>query len=41
VTGESISDCLALREADVGFCMGLGCSVAKKEADIVFLENDF
>ena len=21
--------------------MGLGCSVAKKEADIVFLENDF
>lgn len=41
VTGESISDCLALKEADVGFCMGTGCSVAKNESDIVFLDDDF
>lgn len=41
VTGESISDCQALREADVGFCMGQGCAVAKNEADIIFMDDNF
>lgn len=41
VTGESISDVMALKEADVGFCMGSGCAVAKDATDIIFLDDNF
>lgn len=32
---------MALEEADVGFCMGSGCSVAKDHADIIFMDDNF
>jgi Ca2+-transporting ATPase len=41
VTGESINDAMALSEADVGFCMGSGCAVAKDHSDLIFLDDDF
>lgn len=42
VTGRSISDALALKEANVGFAMGLsGCSVAKDHANIIVLDDSF
>lgn len=41
MTGDSISDAEALRKADVGFCMGSGCDVAKDNSDLVILDNDF
>jgi magnesium-transporting ATPase (P-type) len=41
MTGESIHDADALEKADVGFCMGSGCDVAKDCSDLVILDNDF
>jgi P-type E1-E2 ATPase len=41
MSGESNSDSMALKEADVGLCMGSGCQVAKENADLVILDNDF
>ena len=41
MTGDSISDAEALKKADVGFCMGSGCDVAKDNSDLVILDNDF
>lgn len=41
MTGESISDAEALKLADVGFCMGSGCDVAKDNSDLVILDNNF
>lgn len=41
MTGDSIGDAEALRKADVGLCMGSGCDVAKENADLVILDNDF
>jgi Ca2+-transporting ATPase len=41
MTGDSIADAEALRKADVGLCMGSGCDVAKENADLVILDNDF
>lgn len=41
MTGESISDAQALQYADVGFCMGSGCDVAKENSDLVVLDNNF
>lgn len=41
MTGDSISDADALKKADVGFCMGSGCDVAKDNSDLVILDNDF
>lgn len=40
MTGHSISDSEALKKADVGFCMGSGCDVAKDNSDLVILDND-
>ena len=41
VTGEGISDVEALREADVSFAMGCGCDLAKENADMIILKNNF
>jgi Ca2+ transporting ATPase len=41
MAGSSISDSEALKKADVGFCMGSGCDVAKDNSDLVILDNDF
>ena len=41
MTGHSISDSEALKKADVGFCMGSGCDVAKDNSDLVILDDDF
>jgi P-type Ca2+ transporter type 2C len=41
MSGDSIADALALKEADVGLCMGSGCEVAKENSDLVIMDNDF
>lgn len=41
MTGRSITDSEALKKADVGFCMGSGCDVAKDNSDLVVLDDDF
>lgn len=41
MTGDSITDSLALQKADVGLAMGSGCEVAKDNSDLVILDNDF
>jgi Ca2+ transporting ATPase len=41
MAGSSIADAEALKKADVGFCMGSGCDVAKDNSDLVILDNDF
>lgn len=41
MTGDSIADATALKEADVGLCMGSGCQVAKDSSDLVILDNNF
>jgi magnesium-transporting ATPase (P-type) len=41
VTADGINDALALKNANVGFCMGSGCVVAKESSDIVFLDDNF
>jgi Ca2+-transporting ATPase len=41
MTGESVADASALKEADVGLCMGSGCQVAKDNSDLVIMDNDF
>lgn len=40
MTGHSITDSIALKKADVGFCMGSGCDVAKDNSDLVILDDD-
>ena len=41
MTGKSVADAAALKEADIGLCMGSGCQVAKDNSDLVILDNDF
>ena len=41
MTGDSIADATALKEAEVGLCMGSGCQVAKDHSDLVILDNNF
>lgn len=40
VTADGLNDVLALETANVGFCMGSGCSVAKEASDIIILKDD-
>ena len=42
VTADGLNDVGALKQADVGFCMGQsGCEVAKDSSDIIFLDDNF
>ena len=42
VTADGINDAGALKNATVGFCMGIsGCEVAKEASDIVILDDNF
>ena len=41
MAGDSIADSAALIDADVGFCMGDGCDVAKDNSDLIIVDNDF
>ena len=41
MAGDSIADSEGLQEADVGFCMGSGCDVAKDNSDLIIINNDF
>jgi len=41
VTGEGLNDVDALLTADVSFCMGSGCEVAKEASQIIFIDDNF
>jgi Ca2+ transporting ATPase len=41
MAGDSIADSVALKTANVGFCMGTGCDVAKDNSDLIMEDNDF
>ena len=42
VTADGINDARALKQANVGFCMGVsGCELAKDAADIIILDDNF
>lgn len=41
VTGDGLNDVDALKQANVGFCMGSGCEIAKDASQIIFTEDDF
>lgn len=41
VVGEGLNDVEALETADVSFAMGSGCSLAKKSANMVLVEDNF
>lgn len=41
MSGKGIADSPALNMASVGICMGSGCAVAKENADLVILDDNF
>jgi len=41
MSGDCINDAKALQVADVGISMGTGCQVAKNNAHLIILDNDF
>lgn len=41
VTGEDSSDLQAMRQANVSFCMGSGCAVAKQSSGLIIMNNNY
>ena len=41
MSGESVTDAIALKMANVGLCMGQGTQVTKDQSDLVILDNNF
>ncbi|MGP3989679.1 HAD-IC family P-type ATPase [Streptomyces sp. 3N207] len=41
MTGDGVNDVLALKDADIGVCMGSGSEATKAVAQIVLLDNSF
>ena len=41
MTGKSITDTKALKQANVAFCMGSGTEIAKEASQIIFLDDNF
>lgn len=40
-TGEGLNDATSLKQANVGFAMGSGCELAKDQADMIILDDNF
>jgi P-type E1-E2 ATPase len=42
VTADGLNDVKAIKQAEVGLCMGInGCEIAKDSSDIIFLDDNF
>jgi P-type E1-E2 ATPase len=42
VTADGLADATSLKQANVGFCMGIsGCELAKDSAHIIILDDNF
>lgn len=41
MAGESMSDCKAMKLANVGISLDKGCDIAKDSADLVLMKNNF
>ena len=41
MSGQSVADATALKEAHIGICMGNTCQVAYDNADLVIMDGNF